>query len=239
MRPIEEFNWGWMDIPTNITHISHDGSEMPLNEYHRQGTIKELFEDKVYERFFSVEEGDIVLDIGASLGPFTFSILHKKPKHVYAVEPSESEFKVLVQNTLGYPVTPILKGISSENTIVENDMLFGGESHMEGMTFNRLIDLYNLHQIDFFKIDCEGGEYEIFTEENFEFFRNNVKKIAGEWHLKKPEEKQKFRKFRDFYLSKFSNHQVYSYDGVDIKWDLWNDSFIEYYNEIIIYIDNR
>jgi hypothetical protein len=28
-------------------------------------------------------------------------------------------------------------------------------------------------------------------------------------------------------------------DGVNIKWDLWNDHFIEYYNEIIIYIDNR
>jgi hypothetical protein len=26
---------------------------------------------------------------------------------------------------------------------------------------------------------------------------------------------------------------------VDIKWDLWNDHFIEYYNEVIVYIDNR
>jgi hypothetical protein len=28
-------------------------------------------------------------------------------------------------------------------------------------------------------------------------------------------------------------------DGVDIKWDLWNEHFIEYYTEVIIYIDNR
>ena len=177
--------------------------------------------------------------MGASLGPFTFSILHKKPKHVYAIEPSESEFKVLVKNTIGYPVTPILKGICSTNGIVENDMLFGGESHMEGITFTRLLDLYNLDRIDFFKIDCEGGEYDIFTEGNFQFFKDSVKKISGEWHLKKPQDKENFRWFRDFYLSKFPNHQVYSYDGVDIKWDLWNEHFIEYYNEVIIYIDNR
>jgi len=30
-----------------------------------------------------------------------------------------------------------------------------------------------------------------------------------------------------------------SVDNVDIKWDLWNDHFIEYYKQIIIHIDNR
>jgi len=28
-------------------------------------------------------------------------------------------------------------------------------------------------------------------------------------------------------------------DGVDIKWDLWNEHFLDYYCEVIIYIDNR
>jgi hypothetical protein len=28
-------------------------------------------------------------------------------------------------------------------------------------------------------------------------------------------------------------------DGVDIKWDLWNEHFINYYEQIIVYIDNR
>ena len=40
-------------------------------------------------------------------------------------------------------------------------------------------------------------------------------------------------------LIKFDNYQVNSVDGVDIKWDLFNEHFIEYYNQVLIYIDNR
>jgi len=28
-------------------------------------------------------------------------------------------------------------------------------------------------------------------------------------------------------------------DGVDIKWDLWNEHFIEYYQQVLIYINNK
>ena len=74
------------------------------------------------------------------------------------------------------------------------------------------------------------------------FIKNNVKKISGEWHLNEdldPGVKNKFRNFRDKYLSKFNNYEIFSTDGIDIKWDLWNDNFIEYYTEVLIYIDNR
>jgi cytochrome c peroxidase len=36
------------------------------------------------------------------------------------------------------------------------------------------------------------------------------------------------------------NHiEVFSVDGVNIKWDLWNEHFLEYYYQVLIYIDNR
>ena len=63
--------------------------------------------------------------------------------------------------------------------------------------------------------------------------------IVGEWHLGNFERKQKFRQFRDLYLKEFSNYEVHSVNGVNIKWDLWNEHFIEFYSEIVIYIDNR
>ena len=184
-------------------------------------------------------EGGVVLDIGASLGPFTYSILHKNPKHVFCFEPSYKEFKTLVKNTIGHPVTTIFKGISNKNGIVESKQLFGGETEMESITFKTFIDLYGIKKIDFIKTDCEGGEYDIFTEENIEYIKNNVNKISGEWHLSTPELKHKFRNFRDNILPNFNNIEVISVDGVDIKWDLQNEHFIEYYNEVIIYIDNR
>ena len=216
-----------------------DGSWKPMGDYHKDSIINEIFNDNCYEQIVKVEEGDIVLDIGASLGPFTYSILHKNPKHVFCFEPSEKEFKVLVKNLMGYQVTPIPKGISNVNSLIETNTLFGGESEMESITFSKFVTLYGLDKIDFIKTDCEGGEYDIFNDENINYILNNVKKITGEWHLNTPELKEKFRHFRDNYLSKFKNIKVYSVDGINIKWDLWNEHFIEYYNEVIIHIDNR
>jgi hypothetical protein len=239
MIDLSNFDWGWMDEPTDLVHIYNDGREQHMGEYHKLSIINEIFEQKCYEKFFEVEEGDVVLDVGASVGPFTYSILHKNPKQVFCFEPSEREFKTLVKNLMGYPVIPIPKGISSVNSIVKSDMLFGGEDEMETLTFNRFINLYSINKIDFIKTDCEGGEYDIFTQDNLEFLKHNVKKVVGEWHLKYPELKEKFRNFRDNILPHFKSYRIYSVDGIDIGWDLWNEHFIEYYTEVIIHIDNR
>jgi len=223
---LNNFNWGWMEL-------SESG------RFHKREITKETFQDKIYEKFFEVEEGDIVLDVGASVGPFTYSILPKKPKHVFAIEPSENEFITLVKNTKGYPVTPILKGISKTDGYVEGQHIYSENNFMEGISFKKLIELYDLSKIDFIKTDCEGGEYDIFTEENFNYIINNVKKVSGEWHLSNQTLKNQFRNFRDLYLKNLTNYEVYSVDGFNIKWDLWNDHFLEFYTEVIIHIDNR
>ncbi len=249
MIDLKNFNWGWMDelviIPNSnglyLTNIDKYGVETPIGYFHKNSIIQEIFINKCYEKFFEVESGDIVLDIGASVGPFTYSILNKNPKHVFCFEPSDKEFKVLVKNTIGNPVTTINKGISNVNSIITNNHLFGGEDQMESITFKKFIDLYGIEKIDFLKTDCEGGEFDIFTIENLDWIKNNVKKIVGEWHLKLEghDYVEKFRQFRDVYLNEFPNHHVFSVDNVDIKWDLWNENFLNYYQQVIIHIDNR
>jgi FkbM family methyltransferase len=241
MINLENFDWGWMNEPSDIYVVTRNGLHKSMSDYHRDSIIQEIFVDKCYEKFFEVEEGDVVLDIGASVGPFTYSILHKKPKQVFCFEPSEREFKTLVSNLIGNSVIPIPKGISNVNSIVMNDHLFGGEDKMESITFRRFIDLYGIEKIDFLKTDCEGGEFDIFTTENLEWIKNNVKKITGEWHLQLEGHNniERFREFRDVFLKEFPNHQIYSVDNIDIKWDLWNEHFLEYYKQVIIHIDNR
>ena len=239
MIDLNNFDWGWMDEPTDLTYIHSDNSHEHMGQYHKNSITNEIFVDKCYERFFEVEEGDIVVDIGASVGPFTYSILHKNPKQVFCFEPSEREFKTLVKNLRGHQVIPIPKGISNVNSIVKSNMLFGGEDEMETLTFERFLNLYNVDKVDFIKTDCEGGEYDIFTQDNLEFLKHNVKKVVGEWHLRTPQLKEKFINFRDNILLHFKNYKILSLDGVDIKWDLWNEHFMEYYTEVIIYIDNR
>ena len=233
---LENFDWGWMD--SDNVEINIRGEITTFCRYHKEHIINEIFLQGLYEKFFQVEENDIVLDIGASNGPFTYSILHKKPKHVYCLEPSYVEFPILVKNTCGYPVTPINKGISNVNTFELNNKVFGGDNSMEGITFDRFCNLYNIKKIDFLKTDCEGGEYHIFTQENLPFIKENVGHIVGEWHLSGLELNNKFRNFRDNFLINFERVNVFSVDGVDIKWDLFNEHFLEYYTEIIVYIDN-
>lgn len=225
---LEGFDWGWMA-----------NTENRMANFYRNAITKEIFIEKLYEKFSEVQEGDVVLDVGASVGPFTYSILDKNPKQVFAIEPSFSEFLTLTKNLGHYNnVNLINKGISSVNSIVESNQLFGGESQMEGMTFKTFIQENNIEKIDFLKTDCEGGEYDIFDIENFCWLKDNLGIAVGEWHLSTPELKQKFRVFRDVFLRLFPNHQVYSLDGHNQNWDLWNEHFIEYYNEVIIYIDN-
>lgn len=210
-------------------------------EWYKSQIGGEIFDDRIYEKFFSVDENDVILDIGASIGIFTFSILHKKPSHVYCFEPSTEQFITLVKNTIEGFVTCINKGISDINGRKLLNDVYGSENkplEVHTIRFNTFIEKFNIEKIDFLKTDCEGGEYDIFNRENIWWIKQNVKKITGEWHLETPEQKEKFREFRDLYLKLFPNHQVLSVNGVDIKWDLWNEHFIQYYKQIILYIDN-
>lgn len=212
------------------------------NEWYKDCIGKEVFDEKIYERFFSVNNNDVVLDVGASIGIFTYSILDKNPSHVFCLEPSPEQFITLNKNTLNGFVTCINKGLSNVDGIKTLNEVYGADNkplEVHTLRFDTLIKKYNIQQIDFLKTDCEGGEYDIFNIQNLIWIKNNVKKIVGEWHLSTPTQKQQFREFRDVFLRLFNNYEIYSVDGANIKWDLWNEHFIQYYKQIIIYIDNR
>ncbi len=204
--------------------------------------FKNEIKTKCYERIFEVEEGDIVMDIGAFYGAFTYSILDKKPKHCWCIEPIQKNFRVLYNNLKGYPVS-FIRGAFSEKKEI-NITWSGGVFNAPGINFKNFIDEYCIDKIDFLKMDCEGCEYLIFIEENLNYLKNNVKKISCEIHLdgaqfdNNKRTKDYFRKFRDI-LIKFDNYKVYSYDYVDITWDLMNEHFIDRYEEVYVYIDNR
>lgn len=245
---LDEFLW---NENADATVPGFNWGKLGNNTWFRDTVHKEIFEDNVYQKFFEVEPGDVVLDVGASVGPFTWSIADRKPSKVYCLEPEKDLFGTLQRNlaTTGLDVTIINKGLSAKNGINYLSGLYdenkveisdGTDGTMvDTINFHTLVRENNITQIDFLKTDCEGAEYDIFNDANFDWIVKNVKKIAGEFHLNTPELKAKFRKFRDTYLRQLTSHYVLSMDYVNIKHDLWCDWFIDYYAAINLYIDNR
>ena len=208
------------------------------NNWYVDATIEEMGYGNMYDRFFTVEEGDVVVDLGASLGPFTYSILPNNPKQCYVVEPLSYQIDVLHKN-VGKDNVKIIQGAITDKKKIEITWDYVSES-VPTFTFREFLNENGIDKIDFLKCDCEGGEYDVFQPSNIEFLKT-IPKIVTEFHLRDDENfhKCKFRWFRDNILPKFDNYQVFSVDGVDIKWDLWNEHFLDWYCEVMIYMDNR
>ena len=129
-------------------HKQLEGFEWGVNDQRFIDIVtREVYDEKVYEFITEVKEGDVVMDVGASAGPFTRSILHKNPKHVYCVEPSKHFVPILEKNTEGHPVTIINKAIVDE--LYENPLVFYDSSSIDGITFKNLVESYNIEKIDF------------------------------------------------------------------------------------------
>jgi len=243
---------------STVSAIIHDGKShkfdwgvLANNRWFQATVMNEVFVDNAYQRFFEVVPGDVVVDIGASAGPFTWSIASKHPSRVICLEPQQDLYPTLVKNTshTGLDVTTINKalghsdgmnylcGLYDEN-IVNHSNGVDDRKIVDTIKFSTLILEQKLTHIDFLKMDIEGGEYDVFNDDNREWIHNNVRKIAMEVHLATDDQKNKFRKFRDTYLKEFADFQVLSLDYVDIKWSLWNDWFIDRYMAIMIYINN-
>lgn len=220
---ISNFDWGWMSGTS-----------------HQDSIISELSQN-IYQKVFKVEPGDIVLDLGASVGIFPFSVKNSGFRHMFCFEPSNKEFPTLVKNTMGMPVTHICAAMTNKwysSRTIKN--IFGNpdDNPTYCHSLGSFKSLYGLEIIDFMKMDIEGSEYDIFTMRNIHILKN-IRKIVGEFHLKGEELNLKFIWFRDNILQFFDKVTVFSIDGTDITWNIYNKGFTEYYTEVIIYIDNR
>jgi FkbM family methyltransferase len=214
---------------------------------------REIINENVYRYWRDVKENDIVMDIGSSVGPFVCSILENKPSKVYCVEPSKTLIKTMEKNCSEYlinyeknPLVYINNGIV--RNIGDSINIFGLNKKFTPITFKDLIKTYSINKINFLKIDCEGGEYDIFLEENMNFLLNNVEFISMEVHINLEGYREKFKKFRDEYLVQFHNYEVISCtrqnisygNSVDIKELIFDNAFIDEYTcEFMIYIYNE
>lgn len=201
--------------------------------------VQENFLNKTYERFYKIKKSDVVVDIGANVGSFVYSLKDNKPNHVFCLEPSNIIFKSLEKNLKTFSCTLINKGISNVDTDYNkinpaSDYIY----HHSGNTFcairfNTLVKDYGIETIDFLKFDCEGGEAFIFTKENSSMIKKIVKNIAGEYHIcGVPNSVESFIEFRDNYLLclRGTEHvHIYERDGKEVTEQIFDNNFLYAY----------
>lgn len=193
------------------------------NMHHVALLFHEFFVRKDYDWFYAVHPGDVVMDIGANIGMFTCHALDLGAAKVYAIEPNIKLIETTMRNALPHivnkvecPVIPIqcLIGDPNDGEKMKAHIHTDGDADFDKTsipvrTFKDIITTYGIEKIDFLKMDCEGGEYDVLTEENYEYIANNVKHIALEIHVDAFEgATELFKKFRDDFLSKFPKEKI-------------------------------
>lgn len=169
-----------------------------------------FLEVEVYQHYdyfnIGVEQGDVVVDIGANYGFFSLHALKKGATKVLSFEPFKETFDSLLINVANHDsIIPIRKAISnsegfgkivSGNISGSNFLMQSSENvknadkilennpdvfEIHTTTLDNVIREHGLEKIDFLKVDNEGSEIDIFKNLSKEIFLM-LDKIVIEYH---------------------------------------------------------
>ena len=175
-------------------------------------TMYEVFVKEVYQDL-KIRPNDIVLDVGAHVGMFSLYAQEKGAKQVYTFEPTPSTFKYTSKNLGKYKniktfncamsghdgtIPFILVGpstvCSSYENINNNPAITGYVDNdtrktvdIPCITFHTFTDNNEVDRIDVMKIDCEGGENDIFPTISDDYLKYRIRKLYMEVHNFLPE----------------------------------------------------
>jgi len=171
---------------------------------HGRGVITEVFKEDCYN-IHSIPKESIVLDIGAHIGTFALRCAKERDCHVYAYEPSPSNFRFLFENVklnnLEDKVKIFQKAIgercetrefhtnpehpAGSSLYLKSHPSFKDKplmtSNVEVITLKQIFEDNDLTWCDVMKIDCEEAEREVFTDQSIPYF-SLVGYLILEWH---------------------------------------------------------
>ncbi len=180
---------------------THDGLSITIRQnIYDARIVREIFVDKPYIRHFTLPAEPVVVDIGGYIGDFSiYAAKYLNARRVIVYEPTAENFEILKQNiennSFQDRITAVNKGVSDSDEIVLNtEVLDGEEVHASRYLYQdaehrripsaTLADLFESHQldsVDLLKVDCEGGEYDIFASVPADLF-GRIKNIVFEYH---------------------------------------------------------
>ena len=172
-------------------------------------SIFEIFLNKEYENeTVKIQKGDIVFDVGANIGIFSLYSAYNLAKEIHCFEPGKEQFNAIKNN-----LSNKFNNLYANNLAVTKNkgiiIFYLSDFSTTNSTFSKLSDDYievetvdletyvndnNITKIDYLKIDCEGGEYEIIEFMNENFLRESVDKICLEYHIFEDEDNLKLER---------------------------------------------
>jgi FkbM family methyltransferase len=206
-----------------------------------------------YFKYCDVNEGDVVVDLGACIGLVTLRMLEKNPSRVYSVEAADLIYQDLYKNVESYDnVTPYKLLIGEEKNKVGIFSYTDKDNEVKILSFYEFVKQNKIDKIDFMKMDIEGAEYEIFNDdESSNWIKDNVKNIVGEIHLRGRDRLEDNREEFPHLIDKIKELGfdliLNSCDGVDITEQLINNFWltdkdqnaIDYYTEVLFYASKK
>jgi len=199
---LDRFLTAWDREDGQIVDLkTKDGLILSIRQNHMDAAIlAEVFLDNCYVKGLQLPERPIVVDIGGYIGDFSvYAVKRLNAKRVVACEPSPRNWSLLKRNIAnnGYEdrITAIHKAVTSGGDVLMNVdapdrnqatiSAYGpddpGRTRIPGISLASLFESQGLRQVDFLKIDCEGGEYDILLKTPSEVLEN-VRRIAFESH---------------------------------------------------------
>ena len=161
------------------------------------GVFREVFSEKAYDLGFLNLHPSTIIDGGANVGYASvfFAITYPQAR-VFAIEPEESNFEMLLRNVRFYrniiPIHAALWHKEEELQILDTGAIKAAfqtvistkeknSNIVNVLTVDRLMDLGKIDTIDIFKIDIEGAEKELFSA-NYEKWLEKTNVIIIELH---------------------------------------------------------
>ncbi|MGC8751827.1 FkbM family methyltransferase [Hydrotalea sp.] len=139
-----------------------------------------IFVEEEYN-FFLPANAEFIIDGGANIGLSALFFVIKYPNaKIVAIEPENSNYSILLKNIAGYPnIIPMQKAIWHESTIlsISNPLNMGNYGFMvttneaDEISFNEISTItipdiikdYQQQSVDILKLDIEGAEMELFS----------------------------------------------------------------------------
>lgn len=235
----------------NTLNINMDMGFLDMD--HVSNMRKEFFVNKDYEWWDQPKPGDVVVDVGTCVGMFSCLALDSGASKVYMIEPNKELLHTAIKNTSPYvinekesKVVPCHAAIMHKADHITHIYDEETAGDFKPLTFMEFVEFYDIKKIDYLKIDCEGGEYDILTKENIDWIYKNVGHIAVEVHRRHADSgNDDMIKFRNEFLKGYEDKGKVKYQNEAHREGMWNDKEIyanNWYNlpsEFMVYFTNR